>query len=605
MDLGSLGGALTAGEELPSVVVLDVSGGEGHVGGGSLPAVARSVLEGVLEALQRWLADERLAGSRLVVLTRDAVAAGEGDCVDGLPGAGVWGLVRSAQSENPGRVWLVDVDGQESSWGVLGGALACEPEPQLAVRDGRAFAPRLAQAVGEVEGSADGMSAGGVGVLDPGRSALITGGTGVLGGLVARHLVAEHGLRSVVLASRRGPEAPGAVELQRELEELGARVNVVACDVSDRAQLVELLEGLPDGAPLGAVIHTAAVLDDGLIGSLSPERLGRVLGAKADAAWHLHELTRDMELEAFVLFSSAAGVLGAAGQGNYAAANTFLDALAAHRRARGLAGTSIAWGLWEQESELTSGLGEVDASRLRRQGVTGLANDEGLALLDRALGMDRAQLVPVRLDVAALRPLARAGELSPLFAGLVRIPVRRAGGRSLARRLAGVPEIEREGVVLELVRAEVAVVLGHASAQAVDAGSAFKDLGFDSLLAVELRNRLNAITGLHLPATLVFDHPTPLRVARHLLEMVDARQATASATFLDTELDRLRRALSAHGGDRAERELIGARLRALLAELDEPAARGETLPDDVGDLQSASDSEMFALIDEELAASEG
>ena len=218
-------------------------------------------------------------------------------------------------------------------------------------------------------------------VLDPGRSVLVTGGTGVLGGLVARHLVVEHGARSVVLASRRGPEAPGAERLRSELEGLGARVSVVACDVSDRGEVRELLEGVPGEFPLGAVVHAAGALDDGVIGSLSPERLDGVLAAKADAAWYLHELTSDLDLDAFVLFSSAAGTLGSPGQGNYAAANAFLDALAGYRCARGLAGTSIAWGLWEQESELSSSLGERGVARLARAGVLALSERGGVGVV--------------------------------------------------------------------------------------------------------------------------------------------------------------------------------------------------------------------------------
>jgi acyl transferase domain-containing protein len=591
MDLESLGGALTEGAELPSVVVLDVSGGEGYVGSGNLPAAARGVLEGVLNVLQRWLADERLVGSRLVVLTRDAVAAGKGDCVDGLPGAGVWGLVRSAQSEHPGRVWLLDVDGEESSWGVLQGALRRGDEPQLAIRGGEVLAARLARA--PVEEAVESF--------DPGRSVLVTGGTGGLGGVVARHLVSAHGVRSVVLASRRGLVAPGAARLKSELEELGALVNVVACDVSNREQVVALLEEVPKELPLGAVVHVAGTLDDGVIGSLSAERFDRVLAPKLDAAWHLHELTVEMDLGAFVLFSSGAGVLGSPGQSNYAAANAFLDALAAYRRARGLTGTAIAWGLWEQESELTSGLSDVDLSRLRRQGVVPIGSGEGLALFDRALATDRAQLVPIRLDTAALHALAREGALPAVFSGLVRAPARRGGGRSLARRLASVPEEDREGVVLDLVRGEVAGVLGHPTARAVDARRAFKDLGFDSLTAVELRNRLNLLTGLRLPATLVFDHPSPTAVAHYLLEAVEAQGGLTPEALLDAEFARLRRTLSASAEDHAER--IRVRLRGLLAELDDPAAGGDALSDDADDLQSATDSEMFAIIDEELATS--
>jgi polyketide synthase 12 len=357
--------------------------------------------------------------------------------------------------------------------------------------------------------------------LDPAGTVLVTGGTGSLGGLVARHLVAEHGVASVILASRQGGEAPGAQELRAELQALGARVAIERCDVADRDQLVELLARVPAEHPLSAVVHAAGALDDGVLQALDPERLERVLAPKVDAAWHLHELTRDLDLQAFVLFSSAAGTLGAPGQGNYAAANTFLDALAAHRRGLGLPATSIAWGLWAQTSGLTEALDEGDRLRFARSGLRALAPEQGLALFDAARESVEAQVVALRLDAVALRAQARAGTTPALLRGLVRTPPRRPlaeGRRTLAERLAGTPESERERIVLGLIRAEAAIVLGHSGPQDVDGQRTFKELGFDSLSAVELRNRLNALTGLRLPATLVFDYPTPARLAGHLLE---------------------------------------------------------------------------------------
>jgi polyketide synthase 12 len=356
--------------------------------------------------------------------------------------------------------------------------------------------------------------------VDRDGTVLITGGTGGLGALVARHLVGVRGVRSVVLASRRGREAPGALELQGELEELGARVGVVACDVSDRGQLESLIASVPAEHPLRAVVHAAGVLDDGVLGSLTGGRLDGVMAPKVRGAWYLHELTEHMELRGFVLFSSAAGVFGGAGQGNYAAGNAFLDALAGYRRARGLPGTSIAWGLWDQSTGMTERLGEIDQSRLTRMGVTALARDEGLELFDAARVSDRALLVGMRLDPGMLRPLARAGVLPPLLRGLVRGPVRAvsAGAEGwLARRLAEAPESERERVALELVRSQAAGVLGHASPEAVPIEKPFLELGFDSLTAVELRNRLGVASGLQLPATLVFDYPNPTLLAGYLL----------------------------------------------------------------------------------------
>ena len=352
--------------------------------------------------------------------------------------------------------------------------------------------------------------------LDPDGTVLITGGTGGLGALFARHLVERHGARHLVLVSRRGADAPGVAGLVAELEALGARVRVVACDVADRDQLAGVLAALD--RPLTAVVHAAGVLDDGVVESLTAEQVERVMRPKVDAALHLHELTAGAELSAFVLFSSVAALIGSPGQANYAAANAALDALAARRRAAGLPATSLAWGLWADATGMTGELDEAELARLERMGVTALSAELGRELFDQALGLDAPLLAPVELDLAALRSQARAGLLPPLLRGLVRAPARRAGsGGSLAQRLAGVAEADREQLVLELVRAQAAAVLGHESADAIDPDRAFKELGFDSLSAVELRNRLTQATGLRLPATLVFDHPNPVAVARMLL----------------------------------------------------------------------------------------
>ncbi|HXA54828.1 MAG TPA: SDR family NAD(P)-dependent oxidoreductase, partial [Solirubrobacteraceae bacterium] len=368
-----------------------------------------------------------------------------------------------------------------------------------------------------------------------GGTVLITGGTGELGGELAKHLVSAHGARDLVLVSRRGRDAPGAVELERELQARGARVAIAACDVSDREQLRALLDGLPSGRPLSAVMHAAGVLDDGVIELLSPERVKRVLAPKVDAAWHLHELTRHLDLRAFVLFSSVAGTLGGGGQGNYAAANVFLDQLAAHRRAQGRAAVAMGWGWWEQASEMTGHLRELDLARVRRVGFEAFSSTAGLALFDAALGASEALTLPVRLNRRALAAAARDGALPALMQGLVRTPARRARegdrrsrGGQLATRLKALAGEERRRAALAAVRAEVAVVLGHDSPEAVDVRRAFKELGFDSLLAVELRNRLSAITGLKLAATLVFDYPNISALSAHLLSELDDAPAAGS-----------------------------------------------------------------------------
>ncbi|MFI1222599.1 MULTISPECIES: type I polyketide synthase, partial [unclassified Streptomyces] len=424
--------------------------------------------------------------------------------------APVWGLVRSAQSENPDRILLIDVDEQAPDWA----ALAALEEPQLAVRGGGVLVPRLQRAA--VTTAVGTTVATG---LDPDGTVLITGGTGGLGALFARHLAERHGARHLVLLSRRGPDAPGVADLVGELAVLGCEARAVACDVSDREELAVLIASLE--RPLTAVIHAAGVLDDGVVTSLTPEQLARVMGPKADAALHLHELTAGMDLSAFVLFSSVAALIGSPGQGNYAAANAALDALAAHRRAQGLPATSLAWGLWADASGMAGGLDETELARLERQGVGALSTELGLELFDQAQRVDRPLVVPVRLDLASLRAQARAGLLPPLLRGLVRIPRQSAGTEgSLAQRLAGVPVADREAIAVDLVRGQVAAVLGHATSEAVEPDRVFKELGFDSLAAVDLRNRLTQVSGVRLPSTLVFDHPSPVAVAQFLLSEV-------------------------------------------------------------------------------------
>ena len=346
---------------------------------------------------------------------------------------------------------------------------------------------------------------------DPDGTILITGGTGGLGALVARHLAAEHGARHLLLASRRGPDADGAADLVAELAKVGCDTRVVACDAADRAQLEALLAEIPD---LTMVIHAAGVLDDGVIPSLDTERLRKVMEPKVDAAINLHELTRDRELDQFILFSSAAATLGSPGQANYAAANAFLDALAHHRRADHLPATAIAWGAWERGS---SGMvTDTARARVERLGITPLSDEQGLALFDTARSAAQPLLVPAGLNMSVLRAQAKAAVLPAILRGLVRTPARRGAGGSLARKLAGVPESEHQQITLELVRGHVASVLGHSSPHAIDPDQPFKEMGFDSLSAVELRNRLIQATGIKLPTTVVFDHPTPTATAQYL-----------------------------------------------------------------------------------------
>ncbi|MGW2589029.1 SDR family NAD(P)-dependent oxidoreductase [Streptomyces sp. NPDC001515] len=470
---------------------------------------AHAVAAHVLDVVQRWLGDRRFAAATLLVVTRGAVAVADGDPVD-VRQAPVWGLVRAAQAENPGRFALLDTDAP--------GAVAPAGEPEAAVRDGRLLTPRLARTT---------VPAGPDPVWDADGTVLITGGTGGLGALVARHLVTEHGVRHLLLAGRRGAEAPGATELGAELVESGARVTFAACDVADRDAVAALLAGVDPAHPLRGIVHVAGVLDDAVITSLTPARLHGVLAPKADAAWHLHELSRELDLTAFVLFSSVAGTLGSTGQANYAAANAFLDGLAAHRRSAGLTASSLAFGLWDTPGGMGTRLGASELDRMREAGTPAITADRGLALFDAALRADVAASVPVRLDLGVLR--AHADEVPALLRGLVRGPGRRTarGGSPVLRtRLAGLTGPDRAAAVLELVRTKIAAVLGHASGDAIEPGRAFDELGFDSLTAVELRNRLDAETGLRLPATLIFDHPTAEAVAAFVLTLLDGAPDT-------------------------------------------------------------------------------
>ncbi|MER7013152.1 SDR family NAD(P)-dependent oxidoreductase [Saccharopolyspora sp. NPDC000359] len=563
-DLASLAGA----DEVPPLVFASWAPDLGDPVAG-----ARSAAGGGLELLQSWLADHRFTGARLVLVTSGVL--------DGEPGslsrAPLWGLVRSAQSEHPGRFVLADVDDQASAPALVG-ALATE-EPQFVVRAGEVRVPRVVRAPATAPEKC----------LPAEGTVLVTGAGGALGGVVARHLVAEHGVGHLLLLSRRGPDAPGAAELEAQLAELGATVRTVACDASDRTALAGALALIPEAHPLTAVVHAAGAIDDGVIGTLTPEQLDTVLRPKVDAAWHLHELTADADLTAFVLFSSVAGVLGGPGQANYAAANAFLDALARHRRASGLPAVSLAWGRWAEATGMAGALGERDRQRLDRSGVAALPTPDALALLDVALSGDDPELVPVRLDVAALR--AQSGPAAhPMLRGLVSGP---AEGSPLEQRLAGLDQPERAAVLSELVRSEAAAVLGYPGPEAVEPDRAFQELGFDSLSAIEFRNRLDTATGRRLPATLVFDYPTPAELADHLGEQFGSTTGAGPVRRVLDELDRIERAIA----QLPPAEVDGSGLAARLAEL-LGAVGGEPAP--AARFAAASDDEIFAFIDDEL-----
>ncbi|MEU0532540.1 type I polyketide synthase [Amycolatopsis tolypomycina] len=530
------------------------------------PVAAREATHRLLALAQAWVAEETLASSRLVVVAEKAIGTRPDEGVDDLTHAALWGVIRTAQLEYPDRFMVVDVDGDDLPLDVVLGAMYAD-EPGVAVRDGAVLVHRLAKYVPAAAPVA----------LDPDGTVLVTGGTGVLGQLIARHLVTGHGVKKLLLTSRRGASAPGAPELVESLTSLGATVSLEACDLADRDAAAELLAGVD----LAAVVHTAGVVDDGVLLALTPERMDAVLRPKVDAAWNLHALTADRDIP-FVLYSSAGGTLGAAGQANYSAANVFLDALAHHRAATGKHAVSLAWGLWS-EGGMSNELAETDLIRMARSGVFGLSFDDGLSLFDATFGTSEPSLVPVRLDMSGLR--ADAHSVPAMLRGLVRGGARRraeASDDSWAR-IAGLPAADRERALLDLVCGTAAVVLGHEHRDAVDPRKGFIELGFDSLTAIELRNRLESVTGQRLPATLIFDHPSASALAGFLgAGLADPPSAVeVRLADLETELRSL---------DPDARATAVGRLRELVATFS-PADQA---------LADAGADELFAMLDEEL-----
>ncbi|WP_455754031.1 type I polyketide synthase [Streptomyces hygroscopicus] len=575
----------------------------------SLPAGTAAQL-----ALVQALGDAGI-GAPLWCLTRGAVSVGGSDRPASPEQALVWGLGRVAALEHLDR-WggLIDLpeEPDERALSRLVGLLASDgDDDQAAIRAAGVFGPRLVRAP-----LADTSA---VRAWRPTGTTLVTGGTGRLGGQVARWL-ARNGAAHLVLASRRGADAPGAAELEAELTGLGAKVTLAACDVTDRAALAETLAAIPADQPLTAVVHTAAVIDDGVIEGLTPGQVERVLRLKVDATRHLHELTRDLDLTAFVLCSHFSATFGAPGQGNQAPGNAFLHAFAEQRRADGLPATTLTFGPWGDGTTVDGAVGD----RMRRHGINEMAPEPATAALQHALDRDETALTVIDMDWRRFTLAFTADRPRPLLHDLpdAREVIEEsradaadeaAAGAALAGQLAALPETERERVLLDLVRGAVAAVLGHSGAQAIEAGRAFKDLGFDSLTAVELRNRLGAASGLKLPPSLIFDHPTPAAVAAYLRAEIAPGEADGGTAVLE-ELDKLETALTGSAPDNITRARITMRLRSLLAKWNEsdgtavtaePAAAAppeapakDTV--DADQLQSASDEELFAFINKGL-----
>ncbi|CAO5173188.1 (acyl-carrier-protein) S-malonyltransferase [Frankia sp. AiPs1] len=636
-DLDTVGEPAKIAGQATALVVLGDPVGTGApvhgVGGtGAVDATAARVAHvqarRALDLVQRWLAAERFEGARLVLATRGAAAVTGPDDIHDLSASTVWGLVRTAQAEHPGRFVLLDLDDRAASpaptalAATLAGALALD-EPQLALRDGTVLAPRLARNRPSAQPRAAVPGAISAGTV------LVTGATGALGGPVARHLVAEHGVRHLLLVSRRGEQAAGAEALRADLAGRGAEVVFAALDVADRGALAALIDGLPADHPLTGVVHVAGVLDDGAVTALSPEQLDAVLRPKVDAAWALHTVTADRGLSLFAVFSSIAGVLGNPGQANYAAANTFLDALAAHRRSRGLPAVSLAWGLWADSAGMAGGLDDAQLHRLARSGILPLATDDALGLLDAALTAEESLVIPARLDLRALagRPGAQAMVRTWTPAAARSGPVTRPGTASTpptpgapgqpaaVERIVALAEPARTNAIRELVRAEVAAVLGHDSLSASDDGRGLLDLGIDSLTAVELRNRLAGGTSLRLTSTLVFDHPTIEALAGHVRDQLVAA-AAPDPTLALTRLAEIAALLPSLTADQQQRTALRQQLHSLLnalnaadgngslargsATADTATAGVERGPGGVAPAADASDDEFFDFIDNAL-----
>jgi acyl transferase domain-containing protein/acyl carrier protein len=588
-DLGALVEALDGPTNAPMVVLASACF---QLEQAALSQQVRACTTLTLDLLKAWLAQERLAQAKLVLLTHRAVALGEDEPPE-LAAAALCGLVRSAQAEHPGRFALIDLDDSEASRAVLEQALI-SGEPQLALREGVAHVPRLGHL-----GAQDHAPARG---LDRSGTVLITGGTGGLGAVLALHLAANEGVGHMLLVSRRGAEAEGASELRESLAQLGCEARIAACDAADRQALATLLASIPAAHPLTAVIHAAGVRDDGVITSLDSERMDRVLAAKVDGAIHLHELTEHLDLREFVLFSSIAATLGSPGQGNYAAANAALDALAVRRRSDGLVGLSLALGAWATPTGMTGTLRESDRGRWQRLGITPFTNEQGLETLELARAANIPFVVAVRLDAGALRAQSRAAGLPAVMSSLVSVRGSGVPERtgSLARALAGVPRSQWDTIVLKLVLSHVRAVLGHGASDTVDSARSFKELGFDSLAAVELRNVLSDVAGEPLPATLVFDYPTPVVLAGYLR----SRATGAQPARLDQELDRLEALIASGAAENGERERIGSRLQALVARL-AVGGHADARNASANEIQEATPDELYAMIDERLGGGPG
>jgi len=553
-------------------------------------------------ALVQALGDAGI-GAPLWLATAGAVGAG--DPVGDPAQHQLWGLGASIAHEHPDR-WGGLVDLPASGWSTgdldtlderIAGRLAAVlaggyPANQLALRTTGVLARRVTHAPL--------VSGGSSGSWAPSGTVLITGGTGALGAAVARRF-ATLGAAHLVLTSRRGEDADGAAELAAELTALGARVTITACDVTDREAVARVIKEVPVDAPLTAVVHAAGVLDDGTVDSLTPQRLHTVLAVKKQGAQHLHELTTHCELDAFVLFSSLAGTFGAAGQANYAAANAFLDAFAEVRRQHGLPATSVAWGPWQGDG--MAGPGVVE--RMRRGGVHPLPVASAVAALEAAITANDTHVLVADLEwerygAGLLRGPHRAlvehlPEVRALADAVAHTATQDGTSSGLFDGFAGLSADEQRRKLRVLVRSQVAAVLGHSRFDQVSDRTPFRELGFDSLTAVDLRNMLAGVTGLTLPASLIYDHPSVTALVEYLGAQLIPAAADPIAQLVE-DINRLEADLMRIDAGSNERDLLVERLRAVLSR--RASAVGARAP--AASLNGAGAEELYDFIDNEL-----
>ncbi|PXX54880.1 acyl transferase domain-containing protein [Nocardia tenerifensis] len=574
--IGSLIEAMDHGAPAPHLVLVRLEGTPER----SADAVEAGLRDG-LRLVQRWLADDRLSDARLVLLTTGATGSSERVS---LTAAALWGLVGSAQSEHPGRFTLVDLDNPASTH--LLPAIVELPEPRIRVRGGSVEVARL---FAEPRRSTESFQP------DAETTILITGGTSGIGAAIARHLV-DRGARHLVLVSRRGERAAGAETLAAELRSGGAVVTMAACDVADKNAMSAIIDAIPAAHPLAGLIHSAGVLDDGLIATLTEKQLARVLRPKIAGTLILHELTEHLDLRFFVLMSSLAGVIGAAGQANYAAANSFLDAMARLRRSQGLAATSIAWGLWADASAMTEHLAGGGVARLAGRGLVPMRTPEALGMFDAAVGQPDASIIAASIDTRALLADRASGGSAPMFDTLLPDLGEERSDRVAdpLENLADQPDSDWEAALTRFVRAEIAAVLRFGDGPSLPVDRSFQELGLDSLGALQLRNRINASVGLSMPVSVVFDHPTVTRLAQHVTAQLRQRDRANRQGVVAGALADIRRHVRALDVDDRSSALAG--LTDLVREL----STGPSSDEPPSSIETASVSELFDMIDNDM-----